>query len=147
MSMYKVQYGDMHIAKERAKMCYCFLKMPILFDPVVSIISKGAQAELKPGYMQSENMFAAQYGYDSAETFDEFWQVYRKQRVGITCMASFDEEDKIQVGMTMMPETYDINLKPENQIVITTYSPEADEKMDYFLASLYKLYDELNEKK
>ena len=142
MSMYRVTYGEMHIAKEKARMCYAFLNMPMLFNTEVQIISKTAQARLMPGRMESENMYAAEYTAENIPSFADFWNIYRKNRVGVMCLASFDEEGKERVGMTFMPETYDINLAPESQIVITTYSPESDAKMDLFLASLYHQYDE-----
>lgn len=141
--MYRVTYGDMHIAKEKAKMCYAFLNMKILYNTEVQIVSKNAQAKLMPGRMESENMYVAEYTAENIPAFSEFWEIYRKNRVGVMCLASFDAEGKERVGMTFMPETYDINLAPEAQIVISTYSPESDAKMDYFLADLYHTYDEI----
>ncbi|MDO4459266.1 MAG: hypothetical protein Q4C42_04145 [Clostridia bacterium] len=144
MPMYRVTLPDMHIAKNRARLCYAYMKTPGLKNFSVSIISKDAQARLRPGYMESEHMYAATYTEENVpETFDDFWNIYRKNRVGITCMASFDDAYTIKVGMTLMPETYDINLAPENQIVIATYSPEADEYMDSFLRYLYETYASL----
>ena len=144
MAMYRVTLPDMHIAKNRARLCYAFMKTPGLKNISVSIISKHAEALIQPGYIQSEHMYAAEYTAENEpQTFDEFWNVYRKNRVGITCMASFDEAYTIRVGVTLMPETYDINLAPESQIVISTYSPEADGYMDSFLRFLYETYASL----
>lgn len=142
MPMYRVTLPDMHIAKNKARLCYTFLKLPKLYNTNVSIINKQANAMIKPGRIESDKMYAAEFTRENAPSFEEFWNVYRKNRVGITCMASFDGEGLMRVGITLMPETYDINLAPESQIVISTYSPEADNYMDSFLRELYESYGE-----
>lgn len=143
MAMYRVTLPDMHIAKNKAKLCYAFMKTEGLKNISVSIINKQANAMIRPGRIESDHMYAAVYTEENIPEFDEFWNVYRKNRVGITCMASFDDAYTIRVGITLMPETYDINLQPESQIVISTYSPEADGYMDDFLIHLYSTYEKL----
>lgn len=142
MPMYRVTLPDMHIAKNKARLCYTFLKLPTIKNTCVSIINKKAEATIKPGRIESDKMYAAEFTADNIPSFEEFWNIYRKNRVGITCSASFDDENKARVGITLMPETYDINLSLESQIVISTYSPDSDAYMENFLRELYESYAE-----
>jgi len=138
MKQYKITHGNMNISKERAKMCYAFLKVKSLHIPEAGIYKKNP-TEYQPGYVFPKDLFVKKYGFkEPIPTWKEFWAVYRKNRSGISCTASFDEEDSQRVGITLLPETREL---PGNlQIIINIYSDYNDTT---FLKELYDEYDKI----
>ena len=140
-NMYTVGGIDPTDEKECAKMCYAFLHLDCLYEAEATILNKEGGKSYLPGLVFPTDACAITFRSSEIPSWEEFYKIYCENRMGILCVASFDEADTDRVTLVVAPPD---EMLPEDMRMIVSLNNEGD-NVDKFFDGLYLEYDKVGE--